>query len=70
MEPITSQGNLILLFTLIENMTPREIAPLVGLNPGAVRARKLRAVRAVVEEVGRASRKRLADHIGRSGRRT
>jgi len=60
----------ILLFTLIENMTPREIAPLVGLNPGAVRARTTRAVRAVIEEVGEVSRKRLADHIGRSGPRT
>jgi RNA polymerase sigma factor (sigma-70 family) len=57
----------ILLLTLAEGMNPREIAPIVGLKPDVVRTRKARAVRIVADEIERATRLRLPDHIGTSG---
>lgn len=57
----------ILLLTLVEGMTPREIAPIVGLKPDLVRTRKARAVRAVVEELAGMTRIRPPNDIGMSG---
>ena len=59
----------ILLLTLVEGMTPREISPIVGLGPEAVRTRKARAVKAITGHIKRLSRKRLRNHIGKSGPR-
>lgn len=58
----------ILLLTLVEGMTPREIAPLVGLKPEAVRTHKARAARAIAGHIKRLTRRRLLNHIGMSGR--
>jgi len=57
----------ILLLTLVEGMTPREIAPIVGREPETVRTRKARAVRAVSREIRRLTRTRRWSHIGKSG---
>ncbi len=59
----------ILLLTLVEGMTPREIAPLTGLEPDAVRSRKSRAVKAMTAHVKKMSRKRSWNHIGMSRQR-
>jgi RNA polymerase sigma factor (sigma-70 family) len=56
----------ILLLTLIEGLTPREIAPIVGLKPDTVRTRKARATRAVADDVNKLARKRRRYHIGTS----
>ena len=50
----------ILLLTLVEGMTPREIAPVVGLTPEVVRTRKSRAVQAVREDIRRRDTKAAA----------
>lgn len=47
----------ILLYTLIEGRNPREIAPLVGMSAENVRTRKTRAIKAVIEEVEKLTRK-------------
>ena len=47
----------ILLLTLNEGMNPREIGPLVGLKPENVRTRKSRAVKSIIREIRRVSRK-------------
>jgi len=57
----------ILLLTLVDGMTPREIAPIVGLPPEAVRTRKSRAAKAVADEVGRATRRPPSNHNSESG---
>ncbi len=59
----------ILLLTLVEGMTPREIAPAIGLAPEAVRTRKARAVKALMGRMKKVMRKRRLDHIGKSGLR-
>jgi len=55
----------ILLLTLTEGLTPREIAPLVNLTPEVVRTRKARATRRLVNEVGVLTRPRRSRHIER-----
>ena len=55
----------ILLLTLTEGLTPREIAPLVNLTPEVVRTRKARATRRLVNEVGMLTRPRRSRHIER-----
>ena len=57
----------ILLLTLVDGMTPREIAPLVGLRPEVVRIRKCRAVKVVAQEVGGAIRTPAPNHNSKSG---
>ena len=57
----------ILILTLVEDMTPREIAPIVGLKAYAVRTRKARAVRAVVQEIRQMTRRPSPNHMGTSG---
>jgi RNA polymerase sigma-70 factor (ECF subfamily) len=57
----------ILLLTLVEGMSPREIAPLVGQTPGQVRTRKTRAVRAIAAEIERLTRKGRQYHLRTSG---
>ena len=52
----------ILLLTLVDGMTPREIAPIVGLQPDVVRTRKCRAAKAVAEEVRNATRTPPPNH--------
>ena len=52
----------ILMLTLVESMTPREIASVVGLQPELVRTRKSRAIKKIVEHVKKASRNRLLNH--------
>ncbi len=47
----------ILLHTLVEGRNPREIAPLVGMSAENVRTRKARAIKAVIEEMGKLTRK-------------
>ncbi len=47
----------ILLLTLVEGMKPGEIARELGLKPDLVRQRKCRAVRKVIEQMRRLSRK-------------
>jgi RNA polymerase sigma-70 factor (ECF subfamily) len=59
----------ILLLTLVEDMNPREIAPIVGLRAEVVRTRKARAVKEVAGEIQRATRIRPPDHMGMSGPR-
>jgi RNA polymerase sigma-70 factor (ECF subfamily) len=59
----------ILILTLVEGMTPREISPIVGLGPEAVRTRKARAVKAITGHIKKLSRIRLRNHIGKSGPR-
>ena len=48
----------ILLLTLVEGMKPGEIASNLGLTPECVRQRKSRAVKKVIEQVKKLSRKR------------
>ena len=60
----------ILLLTLVEDMHPREIAPIVGLRPDVVRTRKARAVRIVADEIERTTRTRPQGHMGMSGPRS
>ena len=57
----------ILLLTLVEGLSPREIAPIVGLTPKAVRNHKSRAVDAVAADVESRGRKPRRDHIRKSG---
>jgi len=57
----------ILLLTLVQGMTPREIAPVVGLKAEVVRTHKARAVRAIADEIDKVTRNRPPDHIGTSG---
>lgn len=57
----------ILLLTLVEGLSPREIAPIVGLTPKAVRNHKSRAVDAVADEIESRGRTRRRDHIRKSG---
>ena len=57
----------ILLLTLVQGMTPREIAPIVGLKAEVVRTHKARAVRAIADEIDKVTRNRPPDHIGTSG---
>ncbi len=57
----------ILLLTLVEGLTPSEIAPIVGLTPKAVRSHKSRAVDAVAAEIETRGRKGRPDHIRKSG---
>jgi RNA polymerase sigma-70 factor (ECF subfamily) len=57
----------ILLLTLVEGLNPREIAPIVGLTPKAVRSHKSRAVEAVADEIESRGRTRRRDHIRKSG---
>lgn len=47
----------ILLLTLVEGLHPREIAPQVGLSAENVRTRKARAIRALIAEMKKLSRK-------------
>lgn len=56
----------ILLLTLVEGLSPREIAPIVGLTPKAVRSHKSRAVEAVADEIESRGRMRLLNHIRKS----
>jgi len=51
-------------------MTPRKIAPIVGLKADAVRTRKARAVKAVADEIDKVTRNLPPDHIGTSGTET
>jgi len=59
----------ILLLALVDGMTSREIAPLVGLNPGAVRTRRARAIKAITLRIEKVTRQRRRDYIHTSGRR-
>jgi len=54
---IAPQDRTILLLTLVEGMNPREIAGRVGLSLENVRTRKMRAIRQVMDELQRLSRK-------------
>ena len=47
----------ILLLTLVDGMNPREIAPLVGLQPENVRTRKARAIKTISRVIANLSRK-------------
>jgi RNA polymerase sigma factor (sigma-70 family) len=53
----------ILLLTLVEDRTPREIAPIVGLTPEVVRTRKSRAIKALAAEVEAVTRMPRPDHV-------
>ena len=57
----------IVMLTLVEGMSPREIAPIVGLAADAVRTRKTRAVRAMTDQIERLTRKRRPNHLRVSG---
>ena len=57
----------ILLLTLVEGLTSREIAPTVGLTPEAVRTRRARAVRAIRLRVNKVSQTSRPDYIRKSG---
>lgn len=57
----------ILLLTLVEGMTSREISPIVGLNPGAVRTRRARAVKAVTRRIEEVTQGGRRDYIHKSG---
>ncbi len=57
----------IVMLTLVEGMSPRRIAPLVGLAPEAVRTRKTRAVMAIRNRIERLTRTRRRDHLELSG---
>lgn len=59
----------ILILTLIEGMSPREIAPLVNLTSEQVRTRKTRAVRTIAAEIEKLTRKGRRYHLGTSGLR-
>jgi RNA polymerase sigma-70 factor (ECF subfamily) len=59
----------ILLLTLVEGMTSREISPIVGLHPDAVRTRKARALKACTGHIERVTQKRRLDYIRKSGLR-
>jgi len=53
----------ILLLTLVEDRTPREIAPIVGLTPEVVRTRKSRAIKALADEIEALTRMPRPDHV-------
>jgi RNA polymerase sigma-70 factor (ECF subfamily) len=57
----------ILVLTLVEGMHPREIAPIVGLEPDVVRTRKARAIRAIADDIERLTRSGRPDHIETGG---
>lgn len=57
----------IVLLTLVEGMSPREIAPIVGLEPDVVRTRKTRAVKAIGDGIEELTRKRRRYHLHVSG---
>jgi RNA polymerase sigma-70 factor (ECF subfamily) len=58
----------VLVLTLVEGLKPGAIARRLGLTPDVCRARKSRALKKVVEEVGRLSRSGGAsDHPGDGG---
>jgi RNA polymerase sigma-70 factor (ECF subfamily) len=59
----------IVMLTLVEGMSPREIAPVVGLEPDLVRTRKTRAVRAIGRAIEKLTRKGRSDHLQVSGLR-
>jgi RNA polymerase sigma factor (sigma-70 family) len=58
LERVAPADRVILLCTLVDGMNPREIAFRVGLSVENVRARKMRAIRRVMEELRKVSRKR------------
>jgi RNA polymerase sigma-70 factor (ECF subfamily) len=60
---LSSVDRRILLLTLVEDRTPREIAPLVGLTPEVVRTRKSRAVKALADEIEAMTRTPRPDHV-------
>jgi RNA polymerase sigma factor (sigma-70 family) len=57
------QDRRILLLTLVDGMSPREIASLIGLKPGLVRTRKTRAIKFLRQEIARVTRRRTSDHV-------
>ena len=57
----------IVMLTLVEGLSPREIAPVVGLEPDVVRTRKTRAVRAIGRAIEKLTRKGRSDHLQVSG---
>ena len=59
----------ILHLTLVEGMTSREIAPIVGLSRNAVRTRRARAVKAITRRIEKVTQERRPDYIRKSGLR-
>ena len=57
----------ILLLTLVDGLKSREIGPIVGLTPEAVRTRRARAVRAIRLRVNKVSQASRPDYIRKSG---
>ena len=57
----------ILLLTLVDGLKSREIGPIVGLTPEAVRTRRARAVRAIRLRVNKVSQTSRPDYIRKSG---
>ena len=57
LESINPLDRKILLLTLEDGMNPREIAPQVGLSAENVRTRKARAIKAIIAEVEKLSRR-------------
>jgi len=53
----------ILILTLVDGLTPREIAPVVGLTAEVVRTRKSRAVQTLADEIKAVQRMPRADHV-------
>jgi RNA polymerase sigma factor (sigma-70 family) len=53
----------ILLLTLVNDRTPREIAPTIGLTPEVVRTRKSRAIKALADEIEVMTRTSSSDHV-------
>jgi RNA polymerase sigma factor (sigma-70 family) len=53
----------ILLLTLVDDRTPHEIAPIVGLTPEVVRTRKSRAIKALAAEIEAVTRMPRPDHV-------
>jgi len=62
LQPLHPIDRRILLLTLVEGMKAGEIASRLALKPDCVRQRKSRAVRKVIEEVRKLSRKRPRNH--------
>ena len=61
LDSLPSTDRQVLLLTLVEGLKPGAIARRLGLTPDVCRARKSRALKKVVEEVGRLSRSGGAD---------
>ena len=63
LEGLKAVDRKILRLTLLEGMTPGEIAPLIGRSAENVRTRKSRAIKAIARRIEKVTRNATANHL-------